>query len=242
MHAENVQGGVRVNGVKRPCSLARSMDMLTASVLLQRGDNSSDQLAVVLIPANSPGIRVTPFWGSFALVGAESEQIAVEDVFVPDELVIRTTVSEGRSLDELQVAGFLWFELLICASYLGAASALVERALSDHRMSSTDRVRLVGELEAAMAGLENVARQIGPTTGDEELLGDALFARYAVQDTIARVVPRAVELLGGLRFIGSDDIAYLSAVVNGLGFHPPSRARMADPLAQFLAGHPLTIA
>ena len=46
---------------------------------------------------------------------------------------------------------------------------------------------------------------------------------------------------GGLNFISSDDAAYLAAAVNGLGFHPPSRTKMAGPLLGYLAGAPLEI-
>jgi hypothetical protein len=50
-----------------------------------------------------------------------------------------------------------------------------------------------------------------------------------------------VELLGGLSFISGDDVGYLAASVNGLGFHPPARAKMAGPLARYLLGEPLEI-
>ncbi|KAA2250947.1 acyl-CoA dehydrogenase [Solihabitans fulvus] len=242
MTAVATDTGLRISGVKKPCSLSRSMDMLTASVIVPRKDEPGEQLAVVLIPADSPGITITPFWGSFALAGAESDQITLEDVLVPYELVVRTEVPPGQRLDELQIAGFVWFELLMSASYLGAASALAERLLGKAGVPATDRMRLVGELEAAMAGLENVARQMPAAGRDQQLLADCLFVRYAVQDTIGRVVPRAVELLGGLGFMSSDDVAYLATAVNGLGFHPPARNKMADQLAGYLLGQPLAIA
>ncbi len=237
MTAVAAPDGVRVSGVKRPCSLARSMDLLTASVV------ENGQLSVVMIPAGTPGVRVSPFWGSFALAGAESEQVTVEDVFVPDELVVRTGVRPGHALDEIQSAGFVWFELLIAASYLGMASALVERTLADDRIPQGQQARLVVETEAAMGVLENIARQVPPQAPpDQRLLADALFARYAVQDAIARATPCAVELLGGLRFIAADDVGYLAACVNGLSFHPPSRARMDGAIIRYLSGEPLTVA
>jgi alkylation response protein AidB-like acyl-CoA dehydrogenase len=100
---------------------------------------------------------------------------------------------------------------------------------------------LVIELEGAAASVENIARQIPEGQRDRSLLADALFVRYAVQGAIARVVPHAVELLGGLNFISSDDTGYLAAAVHGLGFHPPARAKMAGPLLGCLAGAPLEI-
>lgn len=243
MAAEPVDGGgVRVTGVKRPCSLASSMDLLTASVRVPRRDGTGEQLAVVLIPAEADGVKVSPFWGSFALAGAESDQVSVDGVFVPEELIVRTEPVDGELLDELQVAGFLWFELLMSGSYLGAASAVVERVLGDERIPAAERIRLVTDLEAAMAALENIARRMPAEQRDQRLLGDALLIRYAVQDAIARVVPRALELLGGMAFISSDDLGYLAATVNALGFHPPSRTRMAEPLAAFLSGQSLSIA
>jgi hypothetical protein len=92
-----------------------------------------------------------------------------------------------------------------------------------------------------MAALENIARRMAAEPCDQQLLGDALLVRYAVQDAIARAVPRALELLGGMAFIGSDDLGYLAAAVNALGFHPPSRTRMAGPMAAFLSGDSLAI-
>ncbi|MCD9140805.1 acyl-CoA dehydrogenase family protein [Streptomyces albireticuli] len=241
MSARITEAGVVMNGAKRPCSLARSMDLLTASVMVPREDGRGEQLAVVLIPAESPGLTVSPFWGSFALAGAESDQVTVTDVLVPHDLVVRTEVPEGEVLDDIQTTGFVWFELLMTASYLGAASALVERLVGNERVPDLERVRLVGELEAAVAAVENVARQTGAALCGQELLVDSLHVRYAAQDTLARVVPRAVELLGGLNFMSSDDIGYLAAAVHGLGLHPPARAKMAAPLARYLAGHSLEI-
>lgn len=241
MQATVTDDGVRLTGVKRPCSLAHSMDLLTASVQVPRLDGAGHQLAVAMVPADAEGLSVSPFWSSFALAGAESDQVSLDDVLVPAELLVRTEVAEGEQLDDIQTAGFVWFELLMMGSYLGAASALVERVLDNERVPESERLRLVVEVEGAMAAAENVARQIPEAQRDRRLLADSLYARYAVQGAIARVVPQAVELLGGLHFIGSDDVAYLAGAVNGLAFHPPSRAKMAGPLLGYLAGGPLEI-
>lgn len=237
-----VDGGVRVSGVKRPCSLARSMDLLTASVQVPRLDGNGTQLAVALIPADSEGIEVTPFWSTFALAGAESDQVNLTDVLVPNELLVRTELQPGERLDDVQTTGFVWFELLMMASYLGAAAALVERVLDNERVPEAERARVVTDLLGAVAAVENIARQIPQRQRDRSLLAESLFVRYAVQGAIARIVPQAVELLGGLSFISSDDTGYLAAAVNGLGFHPPARTKMAAPLLGYLAGAPLEIA
>lgn len=233
--------GVRISGVKRPCSLARSMDLLTASVLVPGERGARDEVAVALVPAESEGVSVSGFWSSSFLAGAESDQVTLTDVLVPPELLVRTSGLDGR-LDELQTAGLVWFELLMTGSYLGVASALVERVLLNERVPESERVRLLVEAEGAMAAAEGVARRLDEGCPDESTLADSLYVRYSVQDALARIVPRAVELLGGLNFMSSDEVGHLAACANGLSLHPPARSRMTGPLATHLADGPLTVA
>ncbi|GHJ04532.1 MULTISPECIES: acyl-CoA dehydrogenase family protein [Streptomyces] len=242
MTATATADGIRINGVKRPCSLAHSMDVLTAGVVVPREDGKGDELAVALVPADSEGLSVSGFWSSTFLAGAESEQVTLTDVLVPPELVLRTATASGERLDELQTAGLIWFQALMTGSYLGAASALVERVLLNDRIPEHERVRLYTETEAAMATAEGVARRIDAGDLDESALAQALCVRYGVQDALARIVPRAVELLGGLNFMTSDEVGHLAACANGLSLHPPSRSRMTAPLSAYLADGPLAIA
>ncbi|MGP2440263.1 acyl-CoA dehydrogenase [Streptomyces sp. JW3] len=243
MTAEVTPDGIRVNGVKRPCSLAHSMDILTASVLIPREDGKGDELAIALVPAESAGLSVSGFWSSAFLAGAESEQVTLTDVLVPPELMLRTAATAaGENLDELQTAGLIWFQVLMTGSYLGAASALVERVLLNDRIPEHERVRLFVETEAAMATAEGVARRIDSGDLGESALAQALYTRYGVQDALGRIVPRAVELLGGLNFMTSDEVGHLAASANGLALHPPARTRMTGPFSAYLADRPLTIA
>ena len=85
----------------------------------------TDRLAVVLIPAESAGIERVPFWQTTALAGAESDQVTLTEVFVPEALIFYP--HDGESMDPIQARGFVWFELLISASYLGTATNLAER-------------------------------------------------------------------------------------------------------------------
>ena len=83
MLASTVVGGISVRGSKKPCSLSRSMDLLTASVAFE----SEGGFGVALIPATSPGIERRPFWNSPVLTGAESDEVILNDVVVPERLV-----------------------------------------------------------------------------------------------------------------------------------------------------------
>ncbi|GAA3245980.1 acyl-CoA dehydrogenase family protein [Streptomyces labedae] len=231
---------VFLSGSKKPCSLARSMNLLTASLPMPGLDG--EQLAIALVPADAPGVSVKPFWGSPILAGAESEEVVLNDVEVPAELLVRTDVTDDGRLDQLQTVGFVWFEALMTASYLGAASALVERTLTNTRVDAAVRADTVTAVEAAALTLEGLAAEVTSEGASQHTLARCLMCRYAAQDTISHVLSVCVEALGGMAFIGSPDIAYLHSACRALAFHPPSRARMAAPLADYFAGHtPLRI-
>ena len=240
MRARRIEGGFVVNGSKKPCSLAQSMDLLTASVRIDSAEGSSaaSSFAVLLIPATSNGISHRPFWTTPILAGAESDEVVLTDVSVSDQLAFETSTGE---MDSIQTCGFIWFELLVTASYLGIASALAERVLTARRGPDLDRALLASELEAAMSALEGIAARIAAGPLDPQLLGRMLLVRYATERAIERATDLAVTLLGGIAFIQSPDVSYLLAASRALAFHPPSRSSMASGLAALLVGEPLQL-
>ena len=239
MRGVRVEGGLKVSGDKKPCSLTWSMDLMSASVAVVDPDAGPERMAIILIPATSAGIERKPFWNSWALAGAESDQVTLTDVFVPDALSFYPDT--GAVMDPIQERGFVWFELLIAASYLGAASALAERVILSGRGSADDRMMLAVELESAAAALEHVAAGVTDTDDNDALLARALYARFGVERAIERASMAAAAAAGGMAFVGSSDVAYLLAVARALAFHPPSRGAASEPLARYLAGDPLTL-
>lgn len=240
MWAKPVEGGYLISGSKKPCSLSNSMHLLIASVAVPKPESNNCRRAVAIIPAGSPGIERKAFWKNWVLAGAESDELTLTEVFIPDEYVFFPDDDAG--LDLVETGGFLWFELLISASYLGIASALVEQALMAGKGGSNEQTLLAIELEGAMAALEGIAYAMMSGHRTEALLARCLFVRFAVQSAIDRSVARAVELLGGMAFIGSCDVSYLSAASRALAFHPPSRLSISPALASYLIGEPFRMA
>lgn len=232
-------GGFRVNGSKKPCSLSRSMHILTASVAVPRPEGGTRR-AVAVVPADTPGIDRRPFWQSSVLRGAESEELCLNDVEITAEQLFYPEVEE--SLDAVEAGGFLWFELLVSASYLGVATALVERVIAGGRGDANERCQLAIEIEGAMAALEGVARSMLTGERGEHILVQSLLVRFAVQQAIERASARAAELLGGMAFIRSSDVAYLLAAGRALAYHPPSRLSVAPALDGYLQGQPMVVA
>ena len=239
MRGVPADGGITVSGVKKPCSLTWSMNLMSASVAVADPATGTNRMAVVLIPADSAGIERTPFWNTTVLAAAESDQVTLTEVFVPESLIFYP--QEGAAMDPIQARGFVWFELLISASYLGAATSLAERAIERGRGSDEDRAGMAIELETVAAALEQVASVAATVEDNDVLLARALYARFATERAIERVVMSAAAALGGMSFIESPEVAYLLATTRALAFHPPSRAAAAGPIAHYLAGGVLAL-
>jgi len=233
-------GGYTINGSKKPCSLSNSMHLLTASVAVPGISGNGTRRAVAVIPADAEGLTRKPFWKSTVLGGAESDEVVLTDVAISAEQLFFPEVEE--TLDAVEAGGFLWFELLVSASYLGVASALVERAIERNRGDAPERMQLAIEAEGAMSALEGVARAMETGDRGEDILVQSLLVRFMVQQAIERITARAAELLGGMAFIGAPDVAYLFAASRALAFHPPSRLSVATAVDNYLHGQPMQVA
>src|SRR5262249_51451184 len=128
-----------------------------------------------------------------------------------------------------------------------------------------ERTALAVEVEGAMAALEGIARAMAADVvvqaarletrageppaprGDpgarsgEDLLARALLVRYAVQQAVERAAARAAELLGGMAFVASPEVACLLASARALAYPPPSRLAASEALDAYLAGGPLRL-
>lgn len=233
-------GGIVVNGSKRPCSMSRSMDLLSASVSVPK-DGGGTENVLMLVPAQTPGVSVHPFWGSNVLAGAESDEVRLTEVFVDDRLLVPTEVGDRGELDELQTVGFMWFEMLITSCYLGMASALVERAFAKKKLGAELVADLGVRLETATLLLEGIARQLTAKESDNAALTKTMIARYGAQEAIVDVAKRSVEALGGMAFISSPEVGYLAAACHCVSFHPPSRSSTSRALAANFAGDVLRL-
>jgi alkylation response protein AidB-like acyl-CoA dehydrogenase len=232
MRIEKTANGYLLNGSKKPCSLSASMDLFTASVPAPDGIETG--ICVIVVPAEAPGVERKPFWQSPILGGAESDEVILHNVEISKEDLV-SMGAPGRA-HSVQDRGFLWFEVLISAAYIGIASGLAERALLSGKGDTTERVRLAAELEGAMAAVEGIARAMGEGERGNDALARIIMTRYAVQGALERATALAVEILGGIAFIQSFEISYLLAASRGLSLHPPPRLTAGKALDAYLRG------
>ena len=231
-------GGWLLSGRKKPCTLTYSMDFLTCGVSVEAEDGTRKR-AVGLVPADSPGIERRPFWKSHVLAGAESDEVILEDVYVPEDFVF--IVGDSPALDPIEVTGYTWFQLALSATYLGIASGLVERVLESGKGTPEERGFVVAQVEGYAAALDGIAYGLNERRDREPLLARALATRVAMQSGLEAVAMKSAELLGGMAFFGSSEVAYLLAACRAMVFHPPGRIPATRALDSYSRGGTLDL-
>ena len=219
----------RLTGLKRPCSLSKSMDMITVSVLVP---DATYQFGIVLLGKDTRGISVEPLWVSSVLGGTETGAVRFENVSVPSAAVSYIAGDDG--LDRTQLRGYLWFELCITSSYVGIAARLISEAFA--RADSHQLLEMACEIESSAAILDHIAARIDDGEATDELLARALSCRYSIERSIQRATDIGMELIGVHVLAADDAVTDLVVASRALSYHPPSRRRTQDPLAQYFQG------
>ena len=232
--ARPASGGYTIAGSKKPCSLSNTCDVVMVGLGLS---HRPGQRGIALVLDARSRIRCREFWNTPFLAAADSHEVVLDDVFVPEELmaVPESDSSPGR-IGIIESGALYWFQLFICASYLGIASAVVELALQKKAGNDSERAMLGIEIESAMSMLEGLAQRVETEPVSTPILCQSLMVRFSVQQIIARVVAHASELLGGMSFVRSGDLGYLLAASRALAYHPPSRLSMSELLSNYLLG------
>jgi alkylation response protein AidB-like acyl-CoA dehydrogenase len=235
---EETGGGYLINGVKKPCTMASVMDIITVGVAKKINDEEK-LTGMAILDRASAGVSSKPFWKIPLLEAADNNELCFDNAFVakdqvifpdPDDLELSQLVGMG------EVSGLCWFEIVACASYLGAVSSLAERVLSNSRIDSSERTALGAELMLAQAALDGAINLMENDCCDRPLLNKVLLIRFAIQKIIERCAMHAAELVGCLSFIKDTEIMSLLAACRCLAFHPISRKAAEPFLAQWLGG------
>ncbi|QMU71310.1 acyl-CoA dehydrogenase family protein [Streptacidiphilus sp. P02-A3a] len=232
--------GLRISGTKRPCSLVRSMGLLS---LLAAGPEDSayaGQLVNVLVPADAPGVSRQPFWRNRVLRAAQTDAVVLDGVHVADSMIVPVGLPSHSA--QRITSNMLWFQLLITAAYLGVATGQVERLFRLDRGTAGDRIAALAPLESVAAALESAARELDAGRCDDDLLGRVLLTRYTAQRAIAEATDRVLELLGGMAFVTGGEGAEALLASRALAFHPPAESAMREPLDHWLRGDGLVLA
>ncbi len=117
---EPVDGGYILNGVKHFCTMAEAASYYMVWSSLNGSEDMSTALVQVLVPADSPGMRVTGDWNTLGMRATVSPSVEFADCFVGYDQIL------GQPGDALKVGVLEGFGLGYAAIYLGIAAAALE--------------------------------------------------------------------------------------------------------------------
>jgi alkylation response protein AidB-like acyl-CoA dehydrogenase len=222
--AVRVEGGYRVSGHKR---FASQSTVGTAMSTMATYDDAEEGRRVLnlAVPFSSEGVTVLDNWDTLGMRGTASNDVVLEDVFVPDERVLANR-PYGVLDGPLQVIGSIAFPI-VSAAYLGvaeAASAAAVRAAARRANDPTVR-RQVGlmqhRLRVAGWALDGALDLVGPDPQPSaETLTAVMLAKREVALAGIEVCDLAMEVAGGSAFFRGSVVERCYRDIRAAKFHP----------------------
>jgi alkylation response protein AidB-like acyl-CoA dehydrogenase len=222
--AVKVDGGYRVTG-RKPFASQSPVGTVLSTMFVYDDPELGRRVLNLAVPFASEGVRVLDNWDTLGMRGTASNDVVLEDVFVPDERVLANR-PYGTVDPPLQVIGSIAMPI-ITAAYLGVAEAAYEATLGAVAPRRDDPLvqRQVGlmshRLRTARWALTCALDEIGD---DPEPSMDALAAAMAAKREVAlagiEVCDLAMELAGGAAFSRGNVVERAYRDIRAAKFHP----------------------
>ncbi len=222
--ATKVEGGYRVSGRKRFAS--QSTVGTVMSTMFEFSDPEEGKRVLnMAVPIASEGVTVLDNWNTLGMRGTASNDIVLEDVFVPDERVLANR-PHGVVDGPLQVIASIAMPI-ISAVYLGVAEAAFNAAVAAAGATSSDPMvqRSVGlmahRLQVAEWALQGALNQVGddPAPSPEAFLA-VMLAKREIGLAGIEVCDLAMDVAGGPAFFRGSVIERCYRDIRAGKFHP----------------------
>ncbi|VAW95236.1 Acyl-CoA dehydrogenase [hydrothermal vent metagenome] len=122
--AKKVSGGYILNGCKAFISNWEASDY-AYMYAREEDDPNPDSAVGLLVPTKSQGAKVTDWWHTLGMRATRSQKINLEDVFVPQELLLHRT---ENFIEFFVSGGPAWSFGAYTAVYLGVGLAILDEA------------------------------------------------------------------------------------------------------------------
>jgi alkylation response protein AidB-like acyl-CoA dehydrogenase len=237
--AVRVDGGYRVSGRKIFSSGSPAGSVLVTMATLDHPVDGATALHFS-VPMRDPGVTVLDNWRALGMRGTGSNDVLLDDVFVPDAAV---TLRRAAGKWHPVFNAILTIALpLILSPYLGVAEAARDLAVQQvqRKREHPEVWYLIGELENALTTAQTAIQAGIDLCGNYNFTpDDATGNAAAIRKTIAAqalllAVEKALEVVGGSGVFRSMGLERLLREIHGVQFHPlqaKRQQRMSGRLA-----------
>jgi alkylation response protein AidB-like acyl-CoA dehydrogenase len=221
--AQKVDGGYRVTAHKVFASGSPAGDLFMTMAVYDDPDAGPTVLHVA-IPFDAPGVTVQDTWRTLGLRATGSNDVQLENVFVP-EAAVGVRRPAGRWSPAWHVVATIALPL-IYSVYVGVAEAARDLALRQAaaRRQDAGTQDLVGAMDTALATARMALRQMtdaaacghmAPETTNAVLIGRTVAGEAAI-----RTVDLAMDVAAGAGYFRSLGLERLFRDVQGARYHP----------------------
>ena len=231
--ARKVDGGWRLNGRKGFCTMAQSADVLNIFAHLEDSADPETALSFLISP-KFEGIRVENNWNTLGMRATKSDNLVLEEVFVPEDALYCAIPNAGIFVSESEPL----YNLPYTAVYLGIAVGALEGAkqavhqrlprgykqsLAYHPDIRRRIAQAGAQVDAARLMVRNCAWYLDREGQSPAVTASYFKTKYFVGETVAAVTRSCLEMGGAhALFKGSKLELLFRDGVTATIHHPPS--------------------
>ncbi|WP_459973069.1 acyl-CoA dehydrogenase family protein [Nocardioides pyridinolyticus] len=222
--AVKVDGGYRVSGTKRFASQSRHGTVMSTMFTYDDPEQGRRVLNMA-VPVGADGVTVADNWDTLGMRGTASNDVRLEDVFVPEERVLANR-PYGVVDGPLQVISTIAFPI-ISGVYLGIAEAAFAegREAAARKPDNVFVQRQLGQMKHALQvaswSLQGALDAVGddPTPSHEAYLA-VMIAKAEIARAGIEVCDRAMDVVGGPGYFRGSVVERAYRDVRAAKFHP----------------------
>ena len=205
--ARRVPGGYLLNGKKAFCTMVEASDYICLFVHPEEDANPQTAL-ILLFPTKTPGLRVELVWDTLGLRATRSDNLVLQDCFVPEEAVVGNRI---ENMGDWLAGSEPSYNIPYTAVYLGVGFAALRAAIDSVKKRQPKgyrqplayhpdirrRVALMStQLEAARWLLRYSAWVVDQEGINPETLATYAKAKYVVGEAVTAATRSALEMGG----------------------------------------------
>ncbi|WP_166163227.1 acyl-CoA dehydrogenase family protein [Chelativorans oligotrophicus] len=241
--AVKADGGYRVTARKVFTSGAEAGDILMTGAVYE--DEYGVQSVIHFgAPMKSSEVRVVNTWRTLGMRGTGSQDVVLEELFIPDAGVAFTRKA-GEWHPVFQIIATIAFPL-IYAAYLGVAESARDIAidLAKRKEPRPYTLDLAGRMDTSLRAAQLAHRWMLETVAKNapsaESVNEVMIERSLVAEHAIRTVELALELSGGAGFYRRNGLERRFRDIQGARFHPLQTGPQARYAGAIALGQPVT--
>jgi alkylation response protein AidB-like acyl-CoA dehydrogenase len=221
--ALKVEGGYRVSGHKIFASQSPAGTVLSTMFAFEDPERGMRVLNMA-VPVGSEGVTVEDGWDAMGMRGTASNDVRIDDVFVPDERVLADR-PYGVVDPPLQVIATIGFSV-ISAVYLGIAESALQHAIAvvrDPESAITQRQIGLMRHRARVAewALDGAFAVIGDDPAPSlDTVEAVMLAKREIALAGIEICDLAMEVAGGSSYFRGSPIERAYRDIRAVKFHP----------------------